>query len=54
MLPGLGVLLVFVLWAPDVSAGELLVVAGVVVAAVAIAGVLTIACRFRPDAVLES
>jgi hypothetical protein len=54
MLPGLGVLLVFVLWAPDVSAGELLVVAGVVVAAVAIAGVLTIARRFRPDAVLES
>jgi hypothetical protein len=52
MLPGLGVLLA--LWAPDISAGELLGVAGGAVAAVATAGVATVARRFRPDAVLGS
>lgn len=54
VLPGLGVLLVFLFWASSVSAGELLGVAGGTAAAVAVAGVATIASRFRPDAVLES
>jgi hypothetical protein len=54
MLPGLGVLLVFTLWAPAISAGELLGVAGGTTAAIAVAGVATVARRFRPDAVLES
>jgi hypothetical protein len=54
MLPGLGVLFVFLFWASSVSAGELLGVAGGTVAAVAVTGVATIARRFRPDAVLES
>lgn len=54
ILPGLAVLLVFTLWAPDIGAGELLGVAGGTVAVVAVAGVAVIARRFRPDAVLES
>lgn len=54
MLPGLGVLLVFSLWAPDVSAAELLGVAGAAVAAIAVAGVATVTRRFHPDAVLDS
>lgn len=54
ILPGLGVLFAFTLWAPDISAGELLGVAGGIAAAVAVAGVLTVARRFRPDTVLES
>lgn len=54
MLPGLGVLFVFSLWAPDVSPGELLGVAGAAVAAIAVAGVATVTRRFRPDAVLDS
>lgn len=54
VLPGLGVLFVFVLWASQVSAGELLGVAGGSTAAVAAAGIVIVARRFRPDAVLES
>jgi len=42
------------LWAPAISAGELLGVAGGTTPAIAVAGVATVARRFRPDAVLES
>lgn len=54
ILPGLAVLLVFTLWAPQISAAELLGVAGGTTAVVAIGGIATVARRFRPDAVLES
>lgn len=54
LLPGLAVLFVFLLWAPHISAGELLAVAGGAVAAVTAGSVIAVARHFRPEEVLAA
>lgn len=54
LLPGLAVLFVFLLWAPRISAGELLTVAGGAVAALTVGSVIAVARHFRPEEVLAA
>ncbi len=54
LLPALGVFLVFTLWAPHISPGGLLAIAGSATAVIAVGSTAVVAHRFRPDAILES
>ncbi len=54
VLPALGVLLVFTIWAPHVGAGALVAIAGSTTAVIAAGSIAIVARRFHPDAVLEA